>query len=347
MKTMLRILVVSFLLAVNLLAQSIEPHKNITGFYLGQEPPGLMPKLFAPGIVCTGFNERDVAISPKGDEIYFGLLTGKQITVMYTKLVNGNWSEPEAASFAKDDNYFFLEACLSPDGNKISFLSTRPPKGKQPKPRWTYQNIWTCDRNPDGSWGEAYMDTTINQNNAQFYPSYTKDGTIYFTYDNPQTKKPEIYRSRMHEGKYLKPEKLPPVINREGTSVYNAFISRDEDYLIACVDGIENQINPGVANYYVFFRDAKDNWSEPVSFGPEINIKGSTAMSASVSPDGKYLFFAAQKFSKENEQLVKNKTLGNLIKLSNSGQNGNYDIYWVDKAVIDSLKTKAVFQSSK
>lgn len=346
MKSILNALLSFLLLTSYLLPQSTEKSLNLTGPYLGQEPPGLTPKLFAPGIVSTGFNERDVTISPEGDEIYFGLLTGKQITIMFTQLVNGSWTEPEVAPFAIDDRFFYLEACLSADGNKISFLSTFPPKGKEPKPRWTYQNIWACERNKDGSWSEPYMDTVINQNDAQFYPSFTKNGTIYFTMDNPNTKKPEIYRSRMSAGKHLTPEKLPSVINREGTTIYNTFISRDEDFLIACIDGIENELNPGVANYYVFFRDENDNWSEPVLFGPEINIKGSTATSASVSPDGKYLFFAAQKLSDENRLLLKNKTLTNLIKISNSVENGNYDIYWVDASVIDSLKEKAIETSN-
>jgi hypothetical protein len=342
MKPIIKVLLTLFFLTSNLLPQSSENFQKLTGPYLGQEPPGTTPKLFAPGIVSTGFNERDVTISPKGNEIYFGLLTGKQITIMCTKLVNGSWTEPEAAQFANDDRFYYLEACLSPNGNKISFLSTYPPKGKEPKPRWTYQNIWMCERNNDGSWSEPMMDTVINQDNAQFYPSFTKDGTIYFTKNDSKTRKPEIYRSRMSAGKYLLPEKLPSIINREGTTIYNTFISRDEDFLIACIDGIENEFNPGMANYYVFFRDENDNWSEPVSFGPEINMKGSIAMSASVSPDGKYLFFAAQKLSDENEQVLKNKTLANFIKLSNSVQNGNYDIYWVEAAVIDSLKDKAI-----
>ncbi|MEW6193616.1 MAG: hypothetical protein AB1521_00490 [Bacteroidota bacterium] len=328
------------ILFTTLPAQSSKTFPNLSGEYLGQKPPGIVPELFAPGIVCTGFNERDVTISPDGKEIYFGLLTGRHITIMATKLVNGIWTEPEAAQFAKEDNYFFLEPCLSPDGNKISYLSTRPPKGKEPKPRWTYQNIWTSVRNPDGSWDEPYMDTMINRGNAQYYPSFTKDGTIYFTANDLQTKKPVLYRAEMKDGLYLLPERLPAVINRDGTSIYNAFISPDESFLIACIDGIENEINPGFANYYIFFRDENDNWSGPVSFGPEINMKGSTAMSASVSPDGKYLFFAAQKISKANEELFKQKTIGKMIQLVNSPQNGNYDIYWFDAKVIDLLKAK-------
>ena len=44
-----------------------------TGPYLGEKPPGLTPAVFAPGLVSTGGFERDVAITPDGREIFFGL----------------------------------------------------------------------------------------------------------------------------------------------------------------------------------------------------------------------------------------------------------------------------------
>ena len=69
--------------------------------------------------------------------------------------------------------------------------------------------------------------------------------------------------------------------------------------------------NPGKANYFIFFRDEKDAWSDGLPFGPEINMKGSAALSSFVSPDGKYLFFAARS-----------------------------DIWWVDAKVIEALKEK-------
>ena len=42
-----------------------------TGPYLDQPPPGDEPALFAPGIVSDGLANRDLAITPDGDEIYW------------------------------------------------------------------------------------------------------------------------------------------------------------------------------------------------------------------------------------------------------------------------------------
>ena len=44
---------------------------TLRGPYLGQELPGLEPRLFAPGMVSTGLATRDVAMTPDGNELYF------------------------------------------------------------------------------------------------------------------------------------------------------------------------------------------------------------------------------------------------------------------------------------
>jgi hypothetical protein len=308
--------------------------------YLGQKPPGITPEPFAPDIIATGYYERDITISPDGTEIFYGILTGRHVTILYTRLADGKWTEPEIAPFARNSQFFFLEPCFSPDGNTIYFLCTKPPEGKEPAPGWAYQNIWASDKKSDGTWGEIYNpDTAFNRPNSQFYPSLTKTGTLYFTRSDEQTGKSEILRAKKNGNKLDTPELLPPVINANG-NIYNAFISPDESYLIGCVDNKKNEINPGFANYYIFFRDKNDNWNEGISFGPDINIKGSTAISASVSPDGKYLFFSARTTSDMMKELASKNTIGALKEYLNSPQNGNYDIYWVSAGVIDNLRPK-------
>ncbi len=306
--------------------------------YLGQKPPGMTPELFAPEIIATGFNERDITISPDGTEIFYGLLTGRHITIMYTRLADGQWIGPEIAPFALNSQYYYLEPCFSCDGKTIFFLSTCPPEGREPKPGWSYQNIWASDKKADGTWSEMYNpDTLLNKLNSQFYPSLTKTGTIYFTRSDAETGKSVILRARMTEGRLQEPELLPAAVNRS-ENIYNAFISPDESYLIACVGNKDNQVNPGFVNYYIFFRDTNDNWSEGISFGPEINIKGSSAISASVSPDGRFLFFAARKISPEVQEKSKDTTLSGMLEVINTPQNGNYDIYWVSSEIIEKLR---------
>ena len=48
--------------------------KELQGPYLGQKPPGMIPEIFAPGIVSTDFyNHSSVTMSPDGNEIYWAM----------------------------------------------------------------------------------------------------------------------------------------------------------------------------------------------------------------------------------------------------------------------------------
>jgi hypothetical protein len=260
--------------------------------------------------------------------------------MMWTRLSEGRWSEPEVAPFATDSKYFHLEPVLSADGKRAFFLTNRPDKGKEPKPRWAYQNIWAADRTPDGSWGKPYdPDAAINAGGQQFFPSLAGNGTLYFTRVDTQTRKPAIVRSRFVSGKFSQVEKLPDKINGKGTP-YNACIAPDESFLIVCVNGRDYDGNPGMANYFVFFRDTNDDWSDGIPLGSEVNMKGSTAMSPSVSPDGKLFFFAAQQTAERFTESPKGRSLRAFLEMYNSPQNGNYDIYWVSAGVIETLRPK-------
>jgi len=65
---------------------------ELRGPYLGQEPPGLEPRLFAPGIVSTGLATRDLAMTPDGDELYFSVTLGDRTMIMVAHQVNGVWT---------------------------------------------------------------------------------------------------------------------------------------------------------------------------------------------------------------------------------------------------------------
>jgi hypothetical protein len=339
MKKLLWLPSLVFMMAsVSAAPQSSSEFPKLTGLYLGQMPPGATPEVFAPGIVCTGMTERDMAVSPDGGEIYFGLACGRVVTVLWTRLQNGRWSEPEVAPFAADADYFHFEPALSADGRRIFFLTNRHGRDKPSRPGWAYQNIWAADRRPDGSWGEPYDPfPELNGDGQRFFPSLTRDGTLYFTSVDSKTRKPVICRSRPANGGYAKADRLPGQVNGNGTP-YNAFIAPDESYLIACVDGRPYDGNPGRANYFIFFRGRDDRWSEGAPFGPEVNMKGSTAMSPFVSPDGKYFFFAAQKTAERFNGPFTGRSLSWLLEMNGSCQNGNYDIYWVDAGILEKLR---------
>ncbi len=72
----------------------------LQGPYLGQTLPGTTPEIFAPGIVCTGLSERDMAFTPDGGELYFTALFNGGSAIVCCKTVNGKWTPPEVAEFS-------------------------------------------------------------------------------------------------------------------------------------------------------------------------------------------------------------------------------------------------------
>lgn len=307
-----------------------------SGPYLGQKPPGAAPELFAPGLVCTGMGERDVAIAPDGREIYFSVMSAPTATIMVTRLEGDRWTEPVVASFAADARYFHFEPCLSADGKRMLFLTTRPTVGEEAKPGWANQNIFAADRREDGTWGEPYdLGAPVNTAGNEFYPSLTRDGTLYYTSGSPRTGRLRIVRSRLVGGRYQPPDTLPAAVNGQGAP-YNAFIAPDESYLIACVDGRADGAEPGKPQYFVFFHDAADRWSDGVCLGKDVSPVGGNAGSVYVSPDGRYLFFGSAK-SRE-AAAASPLTLRALREAAGRPQNGNLDIYWVDASFLERLR---------
>ena len=310
----------------------------LRGPYLGQPPPGAQARLFAPGIVATGMHERDVAMTPDGRELYFGVTVGHFVTILVTRLENGRWTEPAIVPFAADLKYFYFEPCLSADGKRMLFLTNRPTQGEEPAAGGTHQNIWAVDRGEDGRWGAPYdLGPPVNTADAEFFPSLTRDGTLYFTRSDPKFERTAILRSRLVGGRYQEPEALPAAVNGRGRP-YNAFVARDESYLIASVDGRDDSRTPRLPNYYIFFRDGEGSWSEGVNLGDRANFQGAEASSSCVSPDGKYFFFSSTKAREIASSPEKPATSRTLREYFAAPQNGNSDIYWIEASWLETLR---------
>ena len=300
----------------------------LRGPFFGQPLPGNKAELFAPGIVCSGLSERDVAMTPDGNEIYFGKVVANNsaMAIMVSKLVNGRWTKPKVTEFCKDPRYKSLEPAISPDGQKFYFVSDRPdPVNGETEPgNW---DIWIMDRMRDG-WGEPYnLGSPINSAGGEFYPSVTRDGTMYFTRGS------DIYRSRYIEGVYAEPEKLGPNVNC-GRAQYNAFIDPDESFIIVPVFGRDD--GRGGTDYYIVYRNQDDEWSEPVHLGDEVNSPAGREWSAYVSPDKCVLFFMSDRG--REDQAAESLSYKTILQMHGEPQNGNPDIYWVSADIIASLR---------
>lgn len=332
-KKMSRGIVCCLCLVAGLSAAQTLKFPMIRGDYFGQGLPGQTASIFAPGLLSTGLAERDVVFNPDGNELFYGLTFGGTVTFLTSRrLPDGTWTEPEIPVFARDLDHAYFEPCYSPDGNTLYFLTTRPTEGERDLPGWGNQNIFAVDRQADGRWGEAYdLGPAINTADGEFFPSMTKGGVLYFTRSKPGTRDTEIYRSRKVDGQWTVAERLPDVVNGNHRA-YNSYIHPDETYLLACVGGEA----AAQGQYMVFFRSEDDVWSPAISLGEAVNLPGTRAISQSLSPDGRYLFFA----SEDKDALPEGQRINYSQILDNQSRprNGASDIYWIDAAFIESLR---------
>ena len=304
---------------------------ELKGPYLGQTPPGDEAELFAPGIVTDQLMNRDVTISKDGKEIYFGVGVGRFAFIAYSQQVDGVWTEPAVASFAKDPQFAYFEPAFSHDDQRLYLLCNKAPEGEKQGRGWQNQHIWYAEREGKGEWSEIKpLGAPIYTEDFDYFPSVADNGTLYYTWSKKGARETYIYRARLVDGKYQEPEKLPEEVNAGG-QIYNACIASDESYLLACVNGREDSLAPGMSNYYVFFRYEDDTWSEGISLGEKVNFPGVGAASLNISRDGKYLFFAANKFTKKMPEELDLNFLKEATKAS-------MDIYWIDASFIEKLR---------
>ena len=295
---------------------------KLNGPYLGQIAPDSIPELFAPGIVCTGMDDRDIAISPDGKEIFYGVLEKPHYVLVWLKEENGTWKSHKIAPFSGLYNDY--EPQFSPDGNRLYFCSDRPLEGKgDPKD----SDIWFVERNEDG-WSEVQnLGAPINTEKNEFYPSVTKKGTLYFTSHDMK-----ICRSEFANGSYSEPEILSDSINTRAE--YNAFIDPDERYLIYTSHSWGHAAGRG--DLFIAFKKEDGSWTEPKHLGSDIN-SSAIEMSPTVSLDGKYLFFSSMRTIDEyNTNPV--KTYKQLLQSFQKPQNKKLDIYWVNTNFIKNLR---------
>lgn len=278
------------ILTIFLLISSIAVVAQQTGLpklvdpYLGQNPPGTIPEVFAPDIIFSdNAVHGHIAVTPDGNEIYWIFLSSdyrkNPPVITFVKQTNGAWSEPMELEFNKP--YGINNFSLSPDGKRIYFLSNRPLPGSTVLPSEAVQfednKIWYVERH-DYGWGEPkLLHQSINHNIRGV--SATNDGTLY-THG--------IRRSRMENGKYRDWETMPAPLTIGTILGGNPFISPDESYILF------NKKWPGKSGYAICisYRLKDDCWTQPLNLLEKLNASRGGSQPY-VTPDGKYLFHYA------------------------------------------------------
>ena len=287
------LLTAHFLISFSLFAQQ-------STSYLGEEPPGVEPKVFAADFLPSGPYLHTVSFTPDGKECYLTVESQDYNggTIMVSKLENGKWSTPEAAGIP--GSYREIDPLITPDGSKMLFCTNRPINEGDEVTR--NMDMWMIERKGK-SWGAPkYLGKEVNTEGQDWFPTVTRSGTLYFSpwIGNVSN----IHFSVMKNGVYQKSQKLSDQVNSTSLD-YDPLIAPDESFLIFC----SNRPNGyGDVDLYICYKQTDGSWSKAKNMGDKINSMGAE-FAPTISPDGAYLFFARDK-----------------------------QIYWVSAAILDSYK---------
>jgi len=300
-------------------AQETQEFPVLQGEYLGQKIPGIVPEVFGAGIVtdksCWGHSQ--IAISPKGNEIFWSAWTMKYLTedgkdntqqIFYSKLENGIWTKPALPEFVI--NHLTCNngvPVFSLDGNKLFFNSNR-------SGGFGGTDVWYVDRKNDG-WSEPVnVGEPYNSDNIDWTPVFTSNGNAYRmgNYVANANEKPLCFK--YSNGKFSNPTQLD--IHPDFLPQYPMYVSPDESYLI--FGGYHYLQTFGGLDLYISFKMPDGKWGYPINMGNKINTDRFERFPV-VSPDGNYMFFVRH--------------------------NENQDFFWVSTSVFDNLKKECIEKS--
>jgi len=234
--------------------------------------------LFAPGIFSIdGSRDKDITISPSGDEVFFARGKGWPYTkIMHMIKSAGKWSSPDTAFFSKD--CWASRPCFSPDGQCL-FYSTS--KGKSDI---SHYNLWRIKKN-GGKWSEPESVIDI-AGGVTMDPRITTN-SVYFIYSEFGSNKSDIYVSKNISGVLTAPLRLNYPINTQ-YSEGGLYVNPDESFMIFVSDRPGRYSEYG--DSYISYKKNDGTWTNPKTLGMKYN-KGYVDKVIAVSPEGKYLFF--------------------------------------------------------
>jgi Tol biopolymer transport system component len=295
--------------------------------------PPVTLELLGPGKISTGLSERDMAVAPDGNEIFYTLQAPEpglfQTLVCLKKDGKGNWGEPFVPSFS--GTFSDLEPAYSPDGKRLFFCSNRPVSGTLAKDF----DIWVVDKMGD-EWGEPVnLGPVVNTKGNEFYPSVAANGNLYFTatYKNGVGKE-DIFLAEFENGGYTSPVALDSGINST-TYEFNAYVSPEEDLIIYSSYGRKGE--KGGGDLYLSKKDNTGKWL------PAKNIVTLNSEKLDYCPfltaNKKVLFFTSERHGLRSSYADKAADYEELLKAYNGILNGKGNIYWISfEEVIKSLK---------
>lgn len=231
-------------------------------------------------------------------DLYFGRISEKDVkergpfrpgshgkmnfeTYKTVRKSGGSWGRPINLNI--NSTYSLYSVKLSHDGKEL-YYAIRDYKGN-----YGGDDIYVSRKLADGKWSKAEnMGPNINTKYREDTPCLSADGkTLYFARNKQEMLGWEIMVSHRVNGKWTKAERMGKPINQsrpEKTANYQPFIT---------ADGKEFYFTR-IQQLYFSRMQSDGSWAEPVKVLPKLPVSGH----ASVTDDGKYLYFLTAKDKK-------------------------------------------------
>lgn len=289
------------------------------------------PVIFQPGTISTADDESHPAFTPDGRTLYF-LKNAPRFdhwTIVTSTFDDGEWNTPEVAPFS--GQYADADVFITRDGESLYFISTRPDEGDGEARENT--DLYVI-RREGKSWGEPRRIAELSSDGNEWFPTLTDENVIYFGSERSRDNvgkagTSDLWRSRLVEGRFTRPENLGRMINSPGNDI-EPYISPDETFMIFASSGRPDSL--GAYDLYVTY-NCNGRWTAPRNLGEPINSVA-WDFSPRLSPDGRYLFFTSNRgFGDRTPE--RRLDYEELLKTLRAPGNGLRDIYQVDLSALD------------
>lgn len=241
--------------------------------YLGQNPPGSIPKIFARGMLADSpyFSANRAAFSADGKEFYYcynlNWANKVYLKIKYFRYEDGKWKGPVIL------NEHYFAPTLSMDDKTLYFDGEGA-------------NIW-CSHRKDTGWSEParFLEPIAFYD---FVP--TISGTMYGASGSfiGAEKKPNNVDvcTLSISGSDTSIQSLGVPINSPGWNG-DFFVARDESFIILSA----NETPSFECELYISYHKPGNTWTNPKSLGPMINKGLAHRYGQYVTNDNKFLFY--------------------------------------------------------
>lgn len=232
-------------------------------------------------------NQMGLAFSPDARTAWWTAWNGKwghdnaePRTIYTSRWENNAWSTPKPAQFTaefNDDDPF-----VSPDGNWLYFISTRPADAGGAETRgdiWRYRL-----REPSRHRLERL---SVSSDATEYSPVVMPSGTLYFASAREDGYgQGDLYRAAALGNGFAEPEPLGPALNHP-TGEWNLWVAPDErEIIFEASSRVSNVSTPGDLYY---------SWLTASGWTPAIPIaslnKDSSELMPRLHPDGKRIYY--------------------------------------------------------